>query len=109
MFKALSPGAIGVRADTLVEALAAAKTGGFGGVEFNPYEIADLIAAEGADTVRARFTDAGIKPGGMGAAGGLARFGRKLAGGTGRAAPAGGSGGSRRRDARLDLDHARLQ
>ena len=40
MFKGLSPGAIGVRAATLDESLAAAKTGGFGGVEFNPSEIA---------------------------------------------------------------------
>lgn len=66
MFKGLSPGAIGVRANNLDEALAAAKTGGFGGVEFNPSEIADLIAAQGADAVRARFTDSGIKPAGWG-------------------------------------------
>ncbi len=66
MFKGLSPGAIGVRANNLDEALAAAKTGGFGGVEFNPSEIADLIAAQGPDAVRARFTDAGIKPAGWG-------------------------------------------
>ncbi len=66
MFKGLSPGAIGVRANTLDEALAAAKTGGFGGVEFNPSEIADLIAAQGAAAVRARFTDSGIKPAGWG-------------------------------------------
>ena len=66
MFKGLSPGAIGVRAANLDEALVAAKTGGFGGVEFNPSEVADLIAAQGADAVRARFTDTGIKPAGWG-------------------------------------------
>jgi len=66
MFKGLSPGAIGVRAGTLDEALAAAKTGGFGGVEFSPSQIADLISAEGAEAARARFTDAGIKPAGWG-------------------------------------------
>ena len=66
MFKGLSPGAIGVRAHTLEEALAAAKVGGFGGVEFNPSEIADRIDAEGADAVRARFTDSGLRPAGWG-------------------------------------------
>jgi sugar phosphate isomerase/epimerase len=66
MYKGLSPGAIGVRVANLDEGLAAAKTGGFGGVEFNPSEIADLIAASGVEAVRARFTDAGIKPAGWG-------------------------------------------
>lgn len=66
MYKALSPGAIGVRADTLDDALAAAKIGGFGGVEFNPSEIADLVDATGAEAVRARFADAGIQPAGWG-------------------------------------------
>jgi len=66
MFKGLSPGAIGVRAGNLDEALAAAKTGGFGGVEFNPSEIADLIDSQGAEAARARFTESGIKPAGWG-------------------------------------------
>ena len=66
MFKGLSPGAIGVRAGTLDEALAAAKAGGFDGVEFSPASVADLIDSEGAEAVRARFTEAGIKPAGWG-------------------------------------------
>ena len=66
MFKGLSPGAIGVRAGNLDEALAAAKTGGFGGVEFNPSEIADLIDSQGAEAAQARFTESGIKPAGWG-------------------------------------------
>ena len=66
MFKGLSPGAIGVRAGTLDEALVAAKTGGFGGVEFNPSEIAGLIDSQSAEAVQARFTEAGIKPAGWG-------------------------------------------
>jgi len=64
MFKGLSPGAIGVRADTLTDALAAAKIGGFGGVEFNPSEVADLVDAHGTAAVRAQFDDAGIQPAG---------------------------------------------
>lgn len=66
MFKGLSPGAIGVRADTLDQALAAAKTGGFDGVEFHPSEMADLMDAQGAEAVRARFSEAGIRPAGWG-------------------------------------------
>ena len=66
MFKGLSPGAIGVRTGNLDEALAAAKTGGFGGVEFSPSEIAGLIDSHGAEATRARFAEAGIKPAGCG-------------------------------------------
>ena len=66
MFKALSPGAIGVRADTLDQALTAAKTGGFGGVEFDPSEIADLVEAQDAQAVLERFVNAGVHPAGWG-------------------------------------------
>jgi len=66
MFKGLSPGAIGVRADTLTQALAAATIGGFDGVEFNPFEIADLVDAQGAEAVRSRSTEAGVQPAGWG-------------------------------------------
>ncbi len=66
MFKGLSPGAIGVRASTLDEALAAAKMGEFGGVEFSPSEIATLIDSHGAEAARARFIESGIKPAGWG-------------------------------------------
>ncbi len=66
MYKALSPGAIGVRAANLEESLAAAKIGGFDGVEFSPSEIADLIAASGVEAVRGLFTEAGLRPAGWG-------------------------------------------
>lgn len=66
MYKALSPGAIGVRAANLQEALAAAKSGGFDGVEFNPAEVADLIDAHGAAHVRGLFEQAGLQPAGWG-------------------------------------------
>ncbi len=62
MYKALSPGAVGVSAATLDEAIAAAKTGGFGGVEINPYEVADKVDAGGKNAVAAKFADAGVKP-----------------------------------------------
>ena len=66
MYKALSPGAVGVSAANLDAALAAAKTGGFGGVEINPFEIADLIEAQDTHPVRAKFADAGILPAAFG-------------------------------------------
>lgn len=66
MYKGLSPGAIGVNAANLDEAVAAAKTGGFGGVEINPFEIADLIASQGQNAVIAQLAEAGIKPAGFG-------------------------------------------
>ena len=66
MFKGLSPGAISVRAGTLDEGIAAAKVGGFGGVEFNPGEVADLIAAHGVEAARDKFAASGIKPAGWG-------------------------------------------
>jgi len=62
MYKALSPGAIGVRVDSIEAAVAAAKVGGFGGVEVNPSEVASRIESEGLDAVRALFESADIKP-----------------------------------------------
>lgn len=62
MYSALSPGAIGVRAQTLEQAIAAAKEGGFEGVEFNIREVADLVDGHGANDVRDMFAKAGLKP-----------------------------------------------
>ena len=66
MFKGLSPGAIGVKAGTLEDALAAAKTGGFGGVEINVAEIADRVECDGAASVTDTFAAAQILPAGWG-------------------------------------------
>lgn len=66
MYKALSPGAIGVQATTLQEAIAAAQQGGFEGVEFNVREVADLVDQHGAEYVKGLFADANLKPAGWG-------------------------------------------
>lgn len=66
MFKGLSPGAIGVQANTVEEALAAAKTGGFGGVEINVGQIADQVEQSGAASVTDAFAAAEILPAGWG-------------------------------------------
>ncbi len=66
MYKGLSPGAIGVSAETLEARIEAAQIGGFGGVEVNPSEIADLVEMHGSSAVAARFTEAGVQPAGFG-------------------------------------------
>ncbi|MDP9380646.1 MAG: sugar phosphate isomerase/epimerase [Chloroflexota bacterium] len=64
MYTALSPGAIGVQARDLEQAIAAARLGGFEGVEFNVREVADLVEAHGAEHVKGLFSDAGLRPAG---------------------------------------------
>jgi sugar phosphate isomerase/epimerase len=66
MFKALSPGAIGVQASTIEASIAAAKIGGFAGVEISPADIADRIDREGVESVRQLFTSSNILPAGFG-------------------------------------------
>lgn len=66
MFKALSPGAIGVQAPTIESAIAAARLGGFAGVEISPAQIADRIDHAGVDRVRELFSAAQVKPAGFG-------------------------------------------
>ncbi len=66
MYKCLSPGAINVSANSAQEAIQAARIGGFGGVEINPFEIADLIDKDGVSAVRALYTEAGIQPAAFG-------------------------------------------
>ena len=63
MFACLSPHAIHVQAGSLDQALAAAQTGGFEGLEFAAGQVADLIDQEGPDAARKKFADAGIRPG----------------------------------------------
>lgn len=66
MYKALSPGAMGLRVGNLQEAIDLARTAGFEGVEFGIHEAASLVDEHGADHVRGMFSDAGLKPAGWG-------------------------------------------
>jgi sugar phosphate isomerase/epimerase len=66
MYTTLSPGAIGVKAKDLSDAIAKAKSAGFKGVEISAGEAADLIDREGLDAVRDRFAKAGIRAAGWG-------------------------------------------
>ncbi len=62
MFKALSPGAIGVNAVTLADSVAAARAGGFAGVEFSAAVLADFIDSHGLPAAQAIFRSAKIRP-----------------------------------------------
>ncbi len=62
MYKALCPYAIGVHPRTLEDALRAAQSGRFQGVEFSPAEIADRVEVQGAEEVKALFAEAGVRP-----------------------------------------------
>lgn len=62
MYKTLSPGALGIRGLSLADGIALAKQSGFGGLDFNIVEAAEM----GADAASALFADAGIKYGAWG-------------------------------------------
>jgi sugar phosphate isomerase/epimerase len=66
MYKTLSPGAIGVKAESLEAALAAAKTGGFEGLEVAAWQLADVVDQRGAVAVKKMFADARIRPAAFG-------------------------------------------
>jgi sugar phosphate isomerase/epimerase len=66
MYKALSPGALGIKVNSLQEAIDVAKAAGYEGVEFNPSEVATLIDQHGAGHVKLMFEAAGLKPAGWG-------------------------------------------
>jgi sugar phosphate isomerase/epimerase len=65
MFRNLSPGAIGIRAN-IAESLELAKANGFQGIDLNVGEAAKLADEHGIDHVRAVFTSAGLRAGGWG-------------------------------------------
>jgi sugar phosphate isomerase/epimerase len=58
--------AIGVNAGSLAEEIALASAAGFAGVHVDVRELADLVDAEGAAAVRARFAAANVVPAGWG-------------------------------------------
>lgn len=62
MYKALAPYAIGVKASNLEEAIAAARTGGFQGVEIGIQEVARRIEQNGLEATKGLFQEAGIRP-----------------------------------------------
>lgn len=63
MFKNLGPGAIGIRNLTLADSIELARASGFGGIDFNIREAADLAALRGVEYVQTLFAEAGVRPG----------------------------------------------
>jgi sugar phosphate isomerase/epimerase len=66
MYTCLAPHAINVQANDLDQAVAAARTGGFDGLEMAIAHVADLIDQHGIDAIRKKFTDARIHPAAFG-------------------------------------------
>lgn len=66
MFSALSPGAIHVTAPDIESAIAAAKKGGFEGVEVSASEVADRVERDGSESIRSLFQQAQVRPAGWG-------------------------------------------
>ena len=66
MYTCISPHAIHVQANDLDQAIAAARTGGFVGLEIPAAHVADLIDRHGVDAVRKKFTDANVRPAAFG-------------------------------------------
>lgn len=62
MYATLNTGAIGVTANGPREAIAAARIGGFKGVELRAPQVADLIDEIGVEAVREIFEEAGVRP-----------------------------------------------
>lgn len=62
MFISLAPATIGVKAD-LARSIDLAARHHFTGVDFSIREAADIADAQGIDTVRAMFDEAGVRPG----------------------------------------------
>jgi sugar phosphate isomerase/epimerase len=66
MFKSLSPGTIGIRNITLQRGVELAEGGGFGGLDLDIRQVADLADARGAAYVRDLFQLAGLRLGAWG-------------------------------------------
>ena len=66
MYTCLSPHAINVQANDLDQAIAAARAGGFEGLEIPAAHVADLIDQRGVEAIRKKFSDVNLRPGAFG-------------------------------------------
>ena len=66
MYKTMSPGAIGIRGQSLQENLRLAQQTGFAGLDFSIQEAAQIAEASDVDAVRALFEESGIQYGAWG-------------------------------------------
>jgi len=62
MYKSLNPGMVGIGVG-FAEAIELAGKHGFGGLDVGIRQIAELVEAEGAESIRSRFAAAGVRPG----------------------------------------------
>ena len=68
MFRNLSPGAVGIPANTLQEGLHYAKIGGFEGLDVSLGQVREIAERDGTDAVLDMYAEANIKLGGWGLA-----------------------------------------
>lgn len=66
MFKNLNAGAIGINNKSLAETIVLAHKSGFGGIDFNIREAAQLADEHGVDYVRSLFGEHNVLPGSWG-------------------------------------------
>lgn len=66
MYLALSPGALGMKTNSLREAIALAAESGYQGVEVGIHEVTNLLNLHGTEHVRGLFREAGVRPAGFG-------------------------------------------
>jgi sugar phosphate isomerase/epimerase len=66
MYKCLAPGAIGVAMNDVDQGIAAARTGGFQGLEVNAAQLADAVDRDGVEAMRKKFADASVRPAAFG-------------------------------------------
>jgi sugar phosphate isomerase/epimerase len=66
MYTCLSPHAINVQANDLDQAIAAARMGGFEGLDIAVAHVADQIDQHGVDAIRKKFADANVRPAAFG-------------------------------------------
>jgi sugar phosphate isomerase/epimerase len=60
MYSALSPGCVNVRVENLSQRIAAAKNHGFAGVDIDVFEVANIVDADGADSITQQFEEANV-------------------------------------------------
>ena len=65
MFSSMTAGAIKVSPESLEHAITLARAAGFGGVDPNPFEVADLIDANGVDAVKDMFGEMQVGASGL--------------------------------------------
>ena len=66
MYRDLSPGAVGIPANTIEDGIRYAKAGGFQGLDLPLGDARSIVEADGADAVKQMYSEAGLRIGAWG-------------------------------------------